>query len=523
VSMSRAALTVALGLAALAAGVAGCIGEEDELEAANAPDDPTAHVAVVDADGDPVPGADASVLDGEGQPLRLGTADGEGLLDRTLLAGPGERLLVDGGANGSFGGPLDEVGDVVQLDPPPEPATGGEEPVVGFEEPIRLGTAYNLGNRASCEVNNCGASEPVLETAADGTVYVSGTCCIGESPPIWVSRNGGESFKRLEGDLLRESFGIEGDFSIDDAGNMYFTDISAGSAYISSWGPDGEHRHTIPAGPFVPLVDRPWTLAGEEDLVHFIYNTGATTMHYRSTDGGVTWTPQHMFDSGLGTPGQGPDRDTLWVAAGGQLHTSPDGGDSWETVGEIPRPTDEGSTFQPFEVPVVDEAGNTWVVYDWSGEDQYAYHVYAALWDGEAFHDPVQVSPDEGTHHLPWAAAGAEGTLALAWYGTPDDEAGPNDVDEDARWYLHTAVSVDAGDGEPTFQVDRPDPELVHEGPMNRDLLDFLQLDIGPEGRLHVAYAQDRAGQVDEVTEYVRSTGGLDLAPGSFLNGPDDA
>lgn len=388
-----------------------------------------------------------------------------------------------------------------------------------------MGTAYLADQERSCEVYNCGASEPVLEVASDGSVYVSGVCCIGESPPIWVSRDHGAAgtFEQLEGDVLRDNYGIEGDFSIDDAGNLYFTDISVASAYIASWGPDGEHRHTLPAGPFVPIVDRPWTRAGAEDVVHFVYNTGTATMYYKSTDGALTWTPMERFEGALGTPGQGPERDHLWIAVDGALHESTDAGESWSEVGEIPRPSDEGDKFQAYDVPVVDEAGNVWIVYDWrKGTDQEApYHVYAARLDPSGdWHGPYQLSPDNGTHHLAWGATGAAGTLAAAWYGTLDDEADPNGVDEDAEWHLWTAASIDADTADPSFLRTQPIDRKVHEGPMNRKLLDFLQIEIGPEGRIHIAYAQDRNGQPDEATEYVRSTTGLDLAPDDYPNGP---
>ncbi len=162
-----------------------------------------------------------------------------------------------------------------------------------------------------------------------------------------------------------------------------------------------------------------------------------------------------------------------------------------------------------------------WAVYDWRNDTADAYHIYAVKRSPDGnWSQPIRISPEQGTHHLPWAASSAEGTLALAWYGTLDDEAGPNEVDEEARWDLYTAVTVDGTSQDPGFQLANPDPKLVHEGPMNRKLLDFLQIEIGPDGAIHIAYAQDRDGQPDERTQYVRSAPGLELAREDYLNGP---
>ncbi|MDX1611650.1 MAG: sialidase family protein, partial [Candidatus Thermoplasmatota archaeon] len=193
----------------------------------------------------------------------------------------------------------------------------------------------------------------------------------------------------------------------------------------------------------------------------------------------------------------------------------------WEQVEGPPAPSEEGTSFQAYWVPVTDEAGNLWIVYDWRIDGEDAYHVYAAKRDtAGTWSDPIRVSPEEGTHHLPWPAAGREGTLVLAWYGTLEDEAHPNEADEGAVWHVFAAATIDGTSDAPSFQVTLADERPVHEGPMDRKLLDFLQVDIGPEGAAHIAYAQDRDGQPDEATEYVRSTLGLDLARQAFPYGP---
>ncbi len=508
-------------------GLAGCLSADDALTPA-AVDVGT--VQVVDGNGTGLAHAQVTALS-MGDVVATLSADARGELNLAVLPATTSDVAVSASGFATWEGALSEVPSVLELEALEGPAVPVDDaPVLRFLEPVLLGGAYLGGVEGSCEFYNCGASEPVLEVAGDGTIYASGVCCIGESPPIWFSTDGGATWRELPGDALRENYGIEGDFAIDDAGNLYFSDISVASAYFSSWTGEQEHRWTVPAGPFAPIVDRPWVRAGAEDEVFFLYNAGTDTRFYRSTDGGLTWTPHAIFEGALGNLGQGPERDHLWVAVDGGLWESTDGGLTWEDVGEIPVPEDEGERFMGYSVPVVDEAGNVYLTYDWehrasAGADAEGTAVYMARYDSQeaTWGGPYLVSPDapgEATHHLPWPAAGAEGRVVVAWYGTSDDAAGPNSVDEDARWFLEVAASVNADAEDPSFQVARADPVAVHEGPMDRKLLDFLQVEIAPDGVVHVAYAQDRGDRPDELTQVVRSTGALPLEPLDYPNGP---
>jgi hypothetical protein len=526
---------VLLASLVLAPVLAGCMGPT--LDAATL----ETGVRVVDGSGAALPQAAATLLDGRGSPLALVPADADGRLPLAALSAAA-RVVVSAPGHASWSGAPGDLPAVVTL-----AALAGAvlpddaDPVLRFLEPLLLGRAYLLDDPATCAVSNCGASEPSVEVAGDGTVYATGVCCVGKSPPIWVSRDGGATFQELEGDALREGFGIEGDFAVDDAGNMYFSDISLASTYFSSWDKDGKHRHTTPAWPFQPLVDRPWVRADAEDHVVFAYNTGTSTVVATSDDGARTWTQRYEAPANLGALGQGPERTTYWLAAGGGLHTSKDAGVTWEDAGAIPKPSDEGGQYQAYEVPVVDEAGNVWVVYDWQDTTEVEcettgpiflleqttctpapYHVYAARLDpaGE-WHGPFRVSPEAGTHVHPWAAAGRDGTLVVAWYGAPDAENGT--VEDADEWFIHVGVTLDGAAESPLWQRARADPAPVLAGPMNRRLLDFVQVDVAPDGALHLVYAKAEGDAPDEATWYVRSTVGLALAPAVYPNGPASA
>lgn len=490
---------------------AGCV---DALRPAGLVEGGGAAFRVLDAeDESPVPYAALAFLAG-GTPVGVGTTALDG--SATPPAGADE-VLVSATGYGLMRAPL--PGDVLLArDAEGEPATDAS-PVLRMLPPYDFGVAY-LGPEAACgQRNTCGLSEAVVEVAGDGTLYASGTCCVGKAPPVWASRDGGASWEELTTPGVREAIGIEGDFAVDDAGNLYFTDILLGAMWMTSWDKDGAWRHSTPV-PLKPLVDRPWVRAGADDVVYYLYNTGFSTEFHVSTDGGRTFPPValHSFPAPLGTLGQGPERDHLWVVAGGMLYESTDGGASWSDGEDVPVPEDakDDESGWNFHVPVVDEAGRVLVGAD-VGSSETGYRVYAAVRETDGTWTTTVVSPPGGTHFMPWPAAGRDGGFVLAWYGTDDAAAGPDDVPADAAWFVFLASSADAGR---SWQSVRADPAPVLQGPMNRRLLDFLQVDVGPDGAAHVVYSRNVDGTNAERMLYARTTVGLGLAPLAYPNGP---
>ena len=472
-----------------------------------------ATLRVLDADGAPVAYAAVTFL-AAGAPVGVATTDANGAATAPAAA---DEVVVS--ATGYLLARARPSGDVVLERGEAAAEAADATPVLRVLPRHDFGVVY-LGPEVLCErQNTCGLSEPVVEVAGDGTIYASSTCCVGKAPPVWASRDGGATWKELTTPGVREATGIEGDFAVDDAGNVYFTDILLGAMWLTSWDKDGAWRHTVPV-PLAPLVDRPWVRAGAEDVVYFLYNTGRSTELHVSTDGGQTFppVPLHSFPAPLGTLGQGPERDHLWVVARGVLYESTDGGATWSDGEDVPMPEDakDGESGWNFHVPVVDESGRVLVGADVGSADT-GYRVYAALRETDGTGSTTLVSPAGGTHYMPWPAAGKDGGFVLAWYGTDDAAADPNDVPAEAEWYAFLASSRDAGR---TWQVVRADPEPVALGPMDRRLLDFLQVDLAPDGAAHLVYANNLDGSRAERTLYVRTTVGLGLAPLAYPNGP---
>ena len=395
--------------------------------------------------------------------------------------------------------------------PPPQPPALE----LSFRAAVDLGTrAYPAAFGTSCQDSlddgDCGLGEPSVEVDSAGTIYVTGVCCIGSAPPVLVSRDGGATFQDLAGDEVRELFGIEADLAIDALGRLYVADIEfAGTFQVTVWEADGSYvRHM--KWPAPPLVDRDWIRAEGDGILYYVYNTGTNTNVYKSTDGGMTWSPTwiHQTGFGLGNAAIWPGHELCIVGGGGgiQMQCSRDGGTSFDSVSHQ-MPTGGG-----FPVPVFDEAGNLYVA---TGGGM-AIHVAHRPVGNQTWQPAVQVSPP-GQHHMPWIAGGRNGSAAVAWYGTLDEN-----VTASTEWFLFVGASLDATAADPTWTWAIADPEPILTGSFGRQLLDFLQVDMGPDGAIHVAYSRADGSGPDGNEErlvYVRTEPTL-LAMQDFWLGP---
>lgn len=401
--------------------------------------------------------------------------------------------------------------------------TGGAGPAVVtgpfvFRDPIDLGSEVGRGGVGAVGTNcqdsvddgDCGLGEPTMEVDSRGDIYVSAVCCLTVAPPVLVSRDGGATFQDLPTPAgVREAFGIEGDFAIDDTGRVYFADIEfAASFQMSVWEPDGTFvRHM--KWPAVPIVDRDWIRAEGDGTLYYVYNAVTTgTNVYKSTDAGMTWSPQPLFQApfGLGNAVAGPVDGELWVIGGGS------GG---FTVGEVTR--DGGLTWSEevttipngggFPVGFFDEAGR---MYGVGNPDDT---IVVATRDPSGTWLPGVTVSGVGHHRMPWIAAGAAGASVVAWYGTNATE-----ITGETEWFLHVALTLDAG---ATWTTRIADASPVLIGDLQRQLLDFFQVEVGPDGTIHVAYsAQGATEEPEEQLHYVRSEPIPALAPTRYFNGP---
>ena len=282
----------------------------------------------------------------------------------------------------------------------------------------------------------------------------------------------------------------------EDGGNTWLFNPAA-------CGTGGEDHQKLAVGPH--------PLGLPTNVVYLAYQARGAAWVSRSLDGGVTWTPAEVTSRGAGDPyrNTGPveaDRDgTVFVpyylcdgAIGVGLST--DFGASFWFDRVVP---DEAITCEgthrtdPDPGPAFDMAGNLYVAYRTDHGLRYIFSTDK----GTTWSEPIDVAP-EGLRSITHvdAVAGDDGRLAIAYRGTADSDKGPNS-DGFAAWHMYVTFIEGATSGAPIVRTaminDPSDP--VQRGPIcsmgsacaggSRNLLDFIDIAVGPDGRVYVAYA----------------------------------
>lgn len=391
-----------------------------------------------------------------------------------------------------------------------------------------------------------GAYEPIVRVAADGAIYVTAQAVDKpEGPPalLWISHDRGASFDRVAWadagtGVSNLPAGVEGDIGFDAAGNVYFVDMrDVGSEATVARSTDGGHTWELrnPGAFLEPVTDRPWVEGrGEDEVVvasDRIYEDVLRIQAPKvavSTDGGLTFPVQTVLEPCVAFPKAERGSQDGAFYQNGDLAVAPDGTIylSVNCLGhgiEVHRSTDGGGSFEAFAVrenphvgpdfsPVaVDEAGNAYVA--WRGHRNGTSNVYyAASTDhGETWSDPVRISVHEGATLMPWIEAREEGHLAIAYYGAPGFPGVPHELGADASWFPFTTEVRSAATDQPSLLDARMSDAPVAKGPQcgpqdpcpedaGTDLIDYLGTDVGPDGRVHVAWTTDHEDRPPQVS-----------------------
>ena len=214
-----------------------------------------------------------------------------------------------------------------------------------------------------------------------------------------------------------------------------------------------------------------------------------------------------------------------------------------------------------FPTLAIDTAGNLYAVWEQAPVDNDAnsptFHAVTgdtvlefaySTDEGNTWSDPVTI-PTPGLHNnvFAWTAAGTDGRVDIAFYGTPgvanpdDPTCGVNnggfggpDATTDALWSLYMVQTLDghaSASAVPTFTAPILAGEhYTHKGSIqtliggqcgDRTLGDFLQMRVGAQGEAQIAYA-DSNNRVETSAPhgmYVRQNGGTGVIAGVAVGG----
>ncbi|HEV8383955.1 MAG TPA: hypothetical protein VGQ11_03715 [Candidatus Acidoferrales bacterium] len=321
-----------------------------------------------------------------------------------------------------------------------------------------------------------------------------------------------------------------------------------------------------PAGNIlVPEDDREWQEFLGSSVVYMGYRelaglqSSAKFYVNRSDDGGLTYGPAVLAAVGGNTTGdvtvdqrdgtvyfcfQGPGANgnkEVHVAVG----TPPNLLVPPVTYTVVTAATGQNSIANLFPACKVADDGTLYVTYSDGGTGIVLAHSFD---HGKTWAPPVRVDEhrEPAVKLMPWLATGKQpGSVAVVWLAAegPDSEDGLGQNNNNSNWKVWMAQSINATMSMPTFYQNVASDHFIHgsnvsvaglvlsgESP-NRNLLDFIQLALDPQGLALVAYGDDHndfRGQTfvaHQLSGYNLNTGKRvdikDTDPGDAVNTAD--
>ncbi len=362
--------------------------------------------------------------------------------------------------------------------------------------------------------------EPSIGVTSGGSIFdIVGTATL-------RSRDEGETWQDVRAPLTTTS--LDPMLFVDPWTDRVFVDhLYVGCSYLSWSDDEGANWITNPVACGMPADDHQKVCAGGHPLenapypsvVYYTFNSfallvdgAAHLVAARSLDGGITWTSAIAMQETLDFPYRtgGPcvaDRNgNAYIGAylgdgDFAVTASNDYGATWMAR----RAGTDGGANQAIDPGVaVDGAGNAYGAY-WGPQ---GVQVVLSADEGASWKNQRRVSP-EGlkSFELVDAVAGDEGHVAVAFIATADSDKGPNRADGWSVWHLYLAMSQNAHEDNAMWVATRVTPEgdPVQIGSVctggtgcfggNRNLLDFIDIQTTPDGRVVIAYT-DGCGDV---------------------------
>jgi hypothetical protein len=314
-------------------------------------------------------------------------------------------------------------------------------------------------------------------------------------------------------------------------GRIFSNQLNVACAWLSWSDDEGNTWTPSPVSCGLPAIDHqkfasgPWSassplapLASANPVypnhVSYCYNKIGGTFCAVSVDGGIHFALDNLVDTAPIGPSIATDRScgginghqkygpdgTIYVPYGlncgiAFVATSTDSGVSWQIhrIG-----------FPQFEIdPSITITPDGTAYYMWRSDDQHVHMVRShdkfATFDG-----PWDITPPDVTlTRFAAITSGSDGRIAWSFLGATVAYNGttpptPSEAPAETRWRLYAGMSLDAEATEPTFVVQpiTPKDDPVQVGPSfeggggdpSRNLLDFIDMHTGPDGRWWIAY-----------------------------------
>jgi len=288
----------------------------------------------------------------------------------------------------------------------------------------------------------------------------------------------------------------------------------------------GAHFTLSPATAIAPSDDRQWIEADGPDKVYLFYRAPvpATGLFaQRSDDHGRTYLSPGVVNPSGSTPGYidvNHANGSVYIAhassASLSVARSTDGGATWRNT-TADNTTSHGALF---DVVKVGDDGTVYAL--WS--DQTNIYLAHSTDGAVTWSDKIRVNDNSvyKTNLFPWLEAGSAGRVAVVWYGTT---AAANE--DDADWHVLFAQTLNATAPNPTFYQQEIGDHVIHgsnislgglTGSANRNLCDYFQVAIDPQGAAVVAYTDDH-NDFDGHTYVTRQLDGTSLYANANGNG----
>ena len=306
--------------------------------------------------------------------------------------------------------------------------------------------------------------------------------------------------------------------SVTTTGLPNLTAVSLIAANISSSRSQdlGQTFLKDPGASYIPADDRQWIEYYKGDDVFLFYRAPipATQLWVAtSTDGGLTFPITSLVSTGGTTPGYiSIDQQTGWVYVAHLNSTAmfvsralfdpanPQVPLSFSTA-TVDNTTSHEHLFDSVKV------GHDGTVYAlWSDEHIVWYSFskdHGATWSAKgAVSNPNFVTNDRfgnpqtvKTQIMPWMEAGSAGRVDFVWYGTTDATN-----DDNADWNVFFAQATNANTGSPVIRQVKASDHFIHAGNVsemglggaaNRNILDYFQVSLDPQGGAFIGYADD--------------------------------